>query len=74
VKYGTSIWDGRTKTEELITWSDVVLSTGSTIVNGTFDEIKEQALSRRKRLLLFGVTGLGAAAPACLEVLCFRGH
>jgi uncharacterized protein (DUF4213/DUF364 family) len=74
VKYGAEILDGKQKTTELIGWCDLVLATGSTIVNNTFDAIREQALARRKRLVLFGVTGLGAAALAGLKVLCFRGH
>ena len=74
VKYGAEIRDGRTETEELIHWCDLILTTGSTIVNGTFDAIREQAISQGKRLILFGVTGLGAAALLGLEVLCFRRH
>jgi uncharacterized protein (DUF4213/DUF364 family) len=74
VKYGTEILDGKQKTKELVDWCDIVLATGSTIVNGTFDEIRKQAVSRQKRLVLFGVTGSGAAALAGLEVLCLRRH
>jgi uncharacterized protein (DUF4213/DUF364 family) len=74
IKYGAEILDGRTETENLIDWCDLVLCSGSTIVNNTFDKIRGQAVSQGKRLILFGVTGVGAAALAGLEVLCFRRH
>jgi uncharacterized protein (DUF4213/DUF364 family) len=73
-RYGAEIRDGRTETEKLVNWCDLILATGSTIVNNTFDKIREQAASPGKRLVLFGVTAAGAAALAGLEVLCFRSH
>ena len=33
IKYGVLIWDGRKKTEELFKTCDVILATGSTVVN-----------------------------------------
>jgi uncharacterized protein (DUF4213/DUF364 family) len=73
-KYGVIIWDGKTETEKLIEWCDVLLATSSTIVNNTFDGIRETAVSRGKRLILFGVTGAGVAALLGLEILCFQPH
>jgi uncharacterized protein (DUF4213/DUF364 family) len=72
MKYGSVIWDGRTETERLIGWCDLVLSTGSTIVNNTFDAIRRQAIAQGKRLVLFGVTATAASALAGLDVMCFR--
>jgi uncharacterized protein (DUF4213/DUF364 family) len=74
VKYGAQIWDGRTDTGKLIQWCDLLFVTSSTIVNGTFDEIREQAASQGKRMITFGVTGAGVAALTGLERLCFKAH
>jgi uncharacterized protein (DUF4213/DUF364 family) len=73
-KYGAEIWDGRTHTGRLIDWSDLLLVTSSTIVNNTFDDIKNAADSTNKRLITFGVTGAGAAKLLGLERLCFQPH
>jgi len=74
IKYGAEIWDGRTDTEKLIKWCDLLLATGSTIVNNTFDEIRAKATSQGKRLIIFGVTGAGVAALSGLERVCFKAH
>ncbi|OGO19708.1 MAG: hypothetical protein A2144_05865 [Chloroflexi bacterium RBG_16_50_9] len=73
-KFGAEIWDGRTYTERLITWCDVLLATSSTIVNDTFDGIKKEADAKGKRLIVFGVTGAGVSALLGLERLCFQPH
>ena len=73
-KYGAEIWDGRTETEKIIKWCDLLLATSSTIVNNTFDEIREKAISQGKRLIIFGVTGAGVSAIVGLEILCFQPH
>ena len=74
VKYGAQIWDGKTDTGKLIKWCELLLVTSSTIVNGTFDEIREQAAAQGKRMIIFGVTGAGVAALTGLERVCFRAH
>ncbi len=74
IKYGAQIWDGRTDTEKLIKWCDLLLATSSTLVNGTFDEIREKAASHGKRMIIFGVTGAGVAAFTGMERLCFKAH
>lgn len=73
-KYGAEIWDGRTDTDRLIDWCDLVLATSSTIVNNTYDAIKLEAVAKSKRLIIFGVTGVGVAALLGLEMLCFQPH
>jgi uncharacterized protein (DUF4213/DUF364 family) len=73
-KYGVVIRDGKTETDNLIRWCDLVLATSSTIVNNSFDGIRESATREGKRLVIFGVTGAGAAALAGLERLCFKGN
>jgi hypothetical protein len=74
VKYGIEVWDGKTDTVRLIEWCNLVLATSSTIVNNTFDDIRREAVSRGRRLIVFGVTGAGAAAMTGLEILCFQPH
>lgn len=73
-KSGAAIWDGRTDTEKLVKWCDIVLATSSTIVNGTYDGIRALADANHKRMIIFGVTGAGIAALLGLERLCFQPH
>lgn len=73
-KYGAEVWDGRTDTERLIGWCDILLATSSTIVNGTYDGIKANADAKGKKLIIFGVTGAGVSALLGLERLCFQPH
>ena len=73
-KFGAEIWDGRTDTEKLIIWCDVVLATSSSIVNATYDDIKTLADTYGKRLIIFGVTGAGISALLGLERLCYQPH
>ncbi len=70
-KSGVGIEDGRTNTVKMVDWCDLLLVTGSTIVNGTLDEIyRETVASRKKPLVVFGVTGAGMAALLGLERVC----
>jgi hypothetical protein len=70
-KDGVWIQDGRTDTARIIAWSQILLVTSSAIVNGTFDEIYGGVVaSHKKRLIVFGVTGAGAAAMLGLERVC----
>jgi hypothetical protein len=70
-KCGVGIEDGRTDTVEVIDWCDLLLVTGSAIANATFDDIYGEAVvSRKKPLIVFGVTGAGPAALLGLERVC----
>jgi hypothetical protein len=73
-KFGVEIWDGRTGNRKLTRWCDLLLVTSSAIVSNTFDGIREEAISRGKRLVMFGVTGAGVSALLGLERLCFFAH
>lgn len=73
-KYGVEIGDGRTATEKLIEWCDLLLATSSTMVNNTFDAIREKVTAQGKRLIIFGVTGAGLSTMLGLDRLCFRAH
>ncbi len=59
VKFGVTIWDGKSQTEELIRRSRVLIVTGTTLVNGTFDGIWDQIQKHGKDYLIFGVTAAG---------------
>ena len=73
-KFGAEIWDGRTETTRLISWCDLLLATSSTIVNNTFDGIREETVSQGKRGIIFGVTGAGVSVLLGLERVCFQAH
>ena len=73
LKYGIRIWDGKDHTK-LISWSELLLVTSSTIVNNTYDDIRQETLKQKKHLVIFGVTGAGASALLDLERVCFMAH
>jgi len=72
VKYGAKIIHGKYN-EELIKNSDVVLATGSTIANGTFEEIWELAKKYNKRIIFYGTTIAGMAKILGVERFCTLG-
>ena len=65
-----TLWDARTRTAELIKRCDLILVTGTTLVNGTFDEILQLTRAARKRLVVFGITGAGVCRLMGLERWC----
>ncbi len=65
-KYGTLI-DGPDSFIENAAWSDVIFATGSTVVNGTIDEI----LEANPRTYFFGVTIAGVAVLLGLKQYCY---
>jgi uncharacterized protein (DUF4213/DUF364 family) len=69
-EYGIKIWDGNKMTEELIKQSDVILITGTTFVNGTFDHIIHCIQNYRKDYLIYGVTGAGICKLMGLNRIC----
>jgi uncharacterized protein (DUF4213/DUF364 family) len=69
-KYGVKVWDGNKMTEELIKESDVILITGTTFVNGTFDHIMHCVQNNRKDYLIYGVTGAGICKLMGLNRIC----
>jgi len=69
-KYGVKIWNGNEMTEELIKQSNVILITGTTLVNGTFDHIMHCIQNFRKDYLIYGVTGAGICKLMGLNSIC----
>lgn len=68
VKYGVEIEDGEKSTAELLNWSDIILATGSTVVNGTITNFLDG-----KPVIFFGTTIAGPAALMGLSRFCAKG-
>lgn len=73
-KYGVEVWDGRTRTGDLVKGSDVVLLTGTTLVNGTFDAIWRGIERQGKEHLIYGVTSAGVCELMGLNRICLYGR
>ncbi|MCP4613184.1 MAG: hypothetical protein GY845_31220 [Planctomycetes bacterium] len=73
-KSGIEVWDGQIDLPRLVEWSEVGLATGSSIVNGTIDEIVRRFKNDNKPLVFFGNTISGTAALLDLDRLCPFGR
>ena len=73
-KYGVEIWDGRKMAQDLIRQSDVVLITGTTLVNDTFDSIMDCIRNYSKDYLVYGVTAAGICELMGLNRICPYGR
>jgi len=71
-KYGVLIWDGRKMAEELFKISDVILATGSTVVNDSLSQLISLAEKYQKPLYLYGTTVAGVGKILNLKRLCFQ--
>ena len=72
IKYGVLIWDGRKMLKELFEISDIILATGSTVVNDSLAQLIFLADEYQKPLYLYGTTVAGAGKILNLERLCFQ--
>lgn len=73
-RFGVDVWDGATHTHELIAQSDVVLFTGTTLQNGTFDGIWSHIQTHGKHGIVYGVTAAGVCALTGIERICPCGR
>ena len=73
-RFGVDIQDGNQRVEALVSFADVLIVTGTTIGNGTFDAIRTAAENAGKSYYIFGVTGAGVAELAGINRLCFCSH
>ena len=71
---GVEILDGGTQAEDLIDTSDLVLLTGTTLVNGTFDHIWNRIQIAGKNSLVYGVTAAGISKLIGFERICPCGQ
>ncbi|ACN13528.1 conserved hypothetical protein [Desulforapulum autotrophicum HRM2] len=72
VKYGVTIWDGRKMQEEIFKRCDVILATGSTVVNNTLSYLISLSQTYQKPFYVYGTTVSGPAKILNLERLCFQ--
>ena len=68
-KFGQTILDGSMCLNSAVEWAQLVLSTGTTVVNGTIDEILNVA--GKEKVIFYGVTISGVAAVLGLNRICF---
>jgi uncharacterized protein (DUF4213/DUF364 family) len=69
-RYGVAIWDGRSRWQTLIDASEIVLVTGTTLVNGTFDKIYRAATDAERHFVVYGVTSAAVCHLLRLPRLC----
>lgn len=67
-KYGLKIW-GPEKTEEFLRWCDIVLATGTTVVNNSIGQFRIS-----KPVIYYGITISGVAKLLGLKHFCYCGH
>lgn len=73
-KFGVMVWDGRTQTHLLVRAADLVIVTGTTLVNGTFDEILRLARLEGKAFIVFGITAAGVCRLMDIERWCSQAQ
>ncbi|HUU46057.1 MAG TPA: DUF364 domain-containing protein [Acidobacteriota bacterium] len=73
-RFGVEIWDGNKRTEELIDVSAVIVITGTTLVNGTFDHIMNRIRAQGKEYIVYGVTAAGVCHLSGLRRVCPKGR
>lgn len=69
-RFGVLVMDGATETMDLVQQSDVVLMTGTTLQNGSFDGIWSAIQAQDKTGILYGVTAAGVCHLTGMERLC----
>lgn len=73
-RFGVEVWDGNTRTEDIIEASDVVVFTGTTLVNDTFGHIWKLIHARKKNYLVYGVTAAGICELLDIQRGCPYGQ
>lgn len=74
IKYGIEIWDGERHTDKLISETDIILITGTTFINGTFDYIFERISRIQKPYYIYGITASGVSHLLSLNHFCPYGN
>jgi hypothetical protein len=64
------VMDGEKELDDLVAWCDVGLATGSSVVNGTINDILERFGAAGKPVVFFGNTISGVAALLSLKRVC----
>jgi len=71
VKFGHVVLDPSRDLPEALSWAELVLATGSTLTNGTIDDVLRYAGGQK--VIFYGVTIAGTAALLGLSRVCFSG-
>ncbi len=74
VRFNVEIWDGLTRTEELVQFADLVLLTGTTLLNNTFNSILNLIKAKEKKYLVYGVTTAGVSYLTEIPRICPYGR
>lgn len=74
LRFGVEIWDGDKRTEELVNASDVILFTGTTLVNDTFGQILKLIQDYEKNYYVFGVTAASVCQLFDINRICPCGR
>jgi len=75
-KYGCEVWNGYDSDieERLILGVDLLLITGTTFVNGTFDRLYDKVKRIQKTYFIYGVTAAGMSSLLSLPRICPYGR
>ena len=73
-RFGVEVWHGDRRTDDLVEACDVILFTGTTLQNGTFDRIRRSIQAHGKSLLVYGVTAAGVCALCNIDRICPCGR
>ncbi|MDD4588795.1 MAG: DUF364 domain-containing protein, partial [Heliobacteriaceae bacterium] len=71
-RYGVTVWDGFTATEQLIAFADVILITGSVLANGTFNDL--YPLLTGRTFYFYGTTAAALANLNGFPRLCYKSR
>ena len=74
IRFNVEIWDGATRTEELVRFADLVLLTGTTLLNNSFDTILNLIKANEKQYLVYGVTTAGVSDLIDIPRICPYGR
>jgi hypothetical protein len=64
------VWDGEKDLDRLVEWCEVGVATGSTVVNGSINELRDKFAAAGKPLVFFGNTISGVASVMDLTRIC----
>lgn len=68
------VGDGEKDLDDMLEWCEVGVATGSTVVNGTINQLREKFHAADKPLVFFGNTISGVASLMDLERICPFAH
>jgi len=74
LKFDVTIWDGHIGRDDLILQSDLILFSGTTLVNDTFDGIFRAIEKLGRVYYVYGITGAGVCQLMNLNRICFYGR